>query len=59
MIMSINVTAKVLRVVSSHRVAPVFKNPVKPEDAPDYDDIIYRKMDLNTIKKKIDDGVIY
>ncbi len=45
--------------VASHRLAPVFKNPVTKDDAPDYDDVVKRKMDLTTIKKHLDDGVYF
>jgi len=48
---------KVWRAISQHRFASVFKNPVSLEEAPDYDDIIKRRMDLSTIKKRLEEGI--
>jgi len=44
--------------IANHRYGPVFLNPVKVEDAPDYYDIIKKPMDLNSIKQRVKDGVI-
>jgi len=43
--------------IANHRYGPVFLNPVKVEDAPDYYDIIKKPMDLNSIKQRVKDGV--
>jgi hypothetical protein len=47
---------KVWRAVASHRFAGIFKHPVGAEEAPDYDNIIRRRMDLSTIRKRLEDG---
>ncbi|OUM66974.1 hypothetical protein PIROE2DRAFT_40419 [Piromyces sp. E2] len=44
--------------IANHRYGPVFLNPVKVEDAPDYYDIIKKPMDLNSIKQRVKDGII-
>ncbi|ORY37349.1 Bromodomain-containing protein [Neocallimastix californiae] len=43
--------------IANHRYGPVFLNPVKEEDAPDYYEIIKKPMDLNSIKQRVKDGV--
>ena len=44
---------RVWRALWGHRDSHVFKYPVTPEEAPDYDEMVLRRMDLDTIKKKI------
>ena len=41
----------------NHKYGDVFKYPVSLEDAPDYDNVIKKRMDLTTLKKKLSDGV--
>jgi len=41
----------------SHRYADPFKFPVDKEDAPEYDDVIKRRMDLHEIKMKLENRV--
>jgi bromodomain-containing protein 8 len=48
----------VWRHAAQHKYANLFLHPVKKEDAPDYYEIILRPMDLTTIKKNIETGVI-
>jgi len=43
----------VLKKVSAHKFSYVFKHPVSLEDAPDYDVVIKRRMDLSTLKKNL------
>jgi len=44
--------------ISQHRSGTIFHNPIKPSEAPDYQDIIRRPMDLKTIKARVRDGLI-
>lgn len=44
--------------ISQHRNGTIFHNPIKPSEAPDYDDIVKRPMDLKTIKSRVKDGVV-
>ncbi|XP_065071304.1 bromodomain-containing protein DDB_G0280777-like [Rhopilema esculentum] len=43
---------------ASHKYANVFMHPVTNDEAPGYHSIIKRPMDLSTIKKNIENGVI-
>ena len=49
-------TAPILNVISGHRIANLFANPVKERDAPGYKDLIYRPQDLKSIKSAITAG---
>jgi len=44
--------------ISQHRNGTVFHHPIKPSEAPDYQDIVKRPMDLKTIKARVRDGMI-
>ena len=44
--------------ISQHKNANLFANAVTEADAPDYRDIVYRPMDLNSIKKNVESGLI-
>lgn len=44
--------------ISSNKSASFFANPVNPNDAPNYYDLIYEPTDLRTIKTKVKDGRI-
>lgn len=44
--------------ISSNKSASFFANPVNPNDAPNYYDLIYEPTDLRTIKAKVKDGRI-
>jgi len=44
--------------IVKHRFAPPFRYPVTDEEAPDYDEIITNRMDLETIKTQIENGTI-
>lgn len=44
--------------ISQHRNGNIFHNPIKPSEAPDYQDIVLRPMDLKTIKTRIKEGAI-
>jgi hypothetical protein len=48
---------QILKSVSAHKYAGPFLRPVSYEDAPEYDSVIKRRMDLSTIAKKLQDGV--
>jgi len=53
--------AELMRVwknIANHKYAGPFKLPVNSNEAPDYDIIIKRRMDLSTIKKRLEDGII-
>jgi len=47
---------KVWKQLWSHKYAPSFREPVSLEEAPDYDDVIKCRMDMSTLKKKLDNG---
>jgi len=47
---------RVLKAVSAHKYAGPFLEPVSQEEAPDYDQVIRRRMDLATIKNNMEDG---
>ena len=42
------------KAVNAHKYASIFRKPVNPRDAPNYDTIITEPMDLGTIKRNID-----
>lgn len=44
--------------ISNAKIAKVFRNPVSPEDVPNYTTIIKTPMDLSAILAKIEDGTI-
>ena len=44
--------------ISQHKNANLFANAVTEADAPDYRDIVFRPMDLNSIKKNVESGHI-
>ncbi|XP_063058331.1 bromodomain-containing protein 8 [Engraulis encrasicolus] len=48
----------VWRAAANHRYANVFLQPVTDDIAPGYHSIVYRPMDLSTIKKNIEMGAI-
>ncbi|XP_030603041.1 bromodomain-containing protein 8 isoform X1 [Archocentrus centrarchus] len=48
----------VWRAAANHRYANVFLQPVTEEIAPGYHSIVHRPMDLATIKKNIENGLI-
>lgn len=48
---------KLLKTISQHKYAEVFKKPVTVEEAPNYYDVIKEPMDFQTLRKKITDGV--
>jgi len=53
------VAEKLLQVwdtITKHRDAPIFRYHVTKEEAADYDDVIEKRMDLETMKNKIDSG---
>lgn len=44
--------------LASNKYASLFLKPITEEQAPGYNSIVYRPMDLQTIKKNIDSGII-
>eukprot|EP00092_Neocalanus_flemingeri_P028022 GFUD01030425.1.p1 GENE.GFUD01030425.1~~GFUD01030425.1.p1 ORF type:complete len:900 (-),score=332.97 GFUD01030425.1:356-3055(-) len=44
--------------IAQHKNASLFSSAVSEADAPEYRDIVYRPMDLNSIKKNIESGHI-
>ena len=44
--------------ISQHKNANLFVNAVTEADAPDYLDIVFRPMDLNSIKRNVESGHI-
>lgn len=48
----------ILNNISCHKHATIFMHPVKDEIAPGYSNLIHRPIDLSTIKKNLENGVI-
>ncbi|XP_058961919.1 bromodomain-containing protein 8-like isoform X3 [Pocillopora verrucosa] len=48
----------VWRAAANHKYANVFLHPVTDDEAPGYHGIVFRPMDLSTIKKNIENGTI-
>lgn len=48
----------VWRHAAQHKYANLFLHPVREEDAPGYKNVVLRPMDLSTVKKKIETGLI-
>ncbi|KAN0045029.1 hypothetical protein ACTA71_006556 [Dictyostelium dimigraforme] len=48
---------KVWKGLNSNRFAYIFRYPITKDEAPDYDSVIKHRMDLTTLKKKLDDQV--
>ncbi|KAL9984065.1 hypothetical protein ACROYT_G006321 [Oculina patagonica] len=48
----------VWRAAANHKYANVFLHPVTDDEAPGYHSIVFRPMDLSTIKKNIENGTI-
>ncbi len=48
----------VLTNITCHKHATIFMQPVRDEIAPGYSSVVFRPMDLTTIKKNIETGVI-
>lgn len=48
----------VWRAAANHKYANVFLHPVTDDEAPGYHNVVYRPMDLSTIKKNIESGLI-
>lgn len=44
--------------LATHRYASIFLRPITEDQAPGYHSVIFRPMDLSTIKKNIDNGTI-
>lgn len=44
--------------LATHKYASVFLRPITEDQAPGYHSVIFRPMDLSTIKKNIDNGTI-
>ncbi|CAK8675976.1 unnamed protein product [Clavelina lepadiformis] len=44
--------------VASHRYASLFLQPVTDDIAPNYSNTVYRAMDLSTLKKNLETGVV-
>nr|CAB3226175.1 bromodomain-containing protein 8 [Phallusia mammillata] len=44
--------------VASHRYASLFLQPVTDDIAPNYSNVVYRAMDLSTLKKHLETGVV-
>jgi len=51
-------TLALLKQISSLRCSDIFSMPVKDKNAPNYSKVIHCPMDLYTIKRKIETGVI-
>ncbi|CAI8014015.1 Bromodomain-containing protein 8 [Geodia barretti] len=48
----------VWRHAAQHKYANLFLHPVREDDAPGYKDVIHRPMDLSSIKRSIENGVV-
>ncbi|XP_068745358.1 bromodomain-containing protein 8-like isoform X2 [Montipora capricornis] len=48
----------VWRAAANHKYANVFLHPVTDDEAPGYHSVVFRPMDLSTIKKNIENGTI-
>lgn len=48
----------ILNNITCHKHATIFMQPVRDEIAPGYSNVVFRPMDLTTIKKNIETGVI-
>lgn len=48
----------VLNNITCHKHATIFMQPVRDEIAPGYSSVVFRPMDLTTIKKNIETGII-
>jgi len=48
----------VLNNISCHKHATIFMQPVRDDIAPGYSNVVFRPMDLTTIKKSIENGTI-
>ncbi|XP_054167192.1 bromodomain-containing protein 8-like [Oppia nitens] len=46
------------RLISSHKYASLFSHPVTESEAKGYEEIVKKPIDLNSIKKRIESGVI-
>jgi len=46
------------RLISAHKNASLFTHPVTEADAKGYEDIVHNPIDLNSIKKRVETGVI-
>lgn len=44
--------------VAFHRYASLFLQPVTDDIAPNYSNTIYRPMDLTTLKKNLENGLV-
>ncbi|XP_064082061.1 bromodomain-containing protein 8-like [Macrobrachium nipponense] len=44
--------------IAAHRFASIFLRPITDEQAPGYHSVVYRPMDLQTIKRNIESGMI-
>jgi bromodomain-containing protein 8 len=53
-----NVIGMLHSTISQHRYGNIFHHPIKKTEAPDYNDIVKRPMDLKTIKARVKDGLI-
>lgn len=47
---------KIWKAVHCHKWSSLFRTPVSVEDAPGYDDTIYQRMDLTTLRQKLGEG---
>ncbi|XP_023248129.1 bromodomain-containing protein 8-like [Copidosoma floridanum] len=48
----------VYNTLATHKYASIFLRPITEDQAPGYHSIIFRPMDLSTVKKNIDNGTI-
>ena len=45
--------------ISNHRCGSIFKKPITEHEAPGYHESVLRAMDLQTIKRRVEDGSIH